>query len=90
VIDEIGEYLEGKGENVSMALDSAVYLVMSHYGISIREVNQLSPPEFDQMFTWAAAAKKKEAEQAADGQRKGQKIESTNYSQRMPFSDGEW
>ena len=66
MIDEIGEYLEGKGENVSMALDSAVYLVMSHYGISIREVNQLSPPEFDQMFTWAAAAKKKEAERPED------------------------
>jgi hypothetical protein len=87
----IERYLsEGKSEDVAMGIDSAIYLVMSHYSISIREVNQLTPSEFDQMFTWAAAVKSLEAKKAAEQQRTGQKIESTDYSQPMPFSEGEW
>ncbi len=73
-----------------MAMDSATYLVMSHYSVSLREVNQLTPSEFDQMFTWAAAVKSLEAKQAAEQQRQGQKVESTDYSRPMPFSDGAW
>jgi hypothetical protein len=73
-----------------MGVDSAMYLVMSHYGISIREVNQMTPAEFDQMFTWAAAAKSLEAKQAKEQQRKGERVESTDYSRPMPFSEGSW
>lgn len=71
-----------------MAMDSAVYFVMRHYSLSLREVHYLTPSEFDQMFTWAAAATAHEAKQQKEAQRKGQKVESTDYGSPMPYSEG--
>lgn len=74
-----------------MALESSLYFVMKHYGLSLRQIDELSPDEFAMMFTWAAAASAHEAEemdkQSADS-KSAVGVAGTQVGGPMPFSEG--
>lgn len=74
-----------------MALESSLYFVMKHYGLSLVDLDQLSVDEFGLMFTWAAAAAAQEAEemekQTADS-KSSMRVAGTETGRPMPFSDG--
>lgn len=74
-----------------MAIDSALYYVMKHYSLSLKDLDELSQDQFDQMFTWAAAvdaytAEKQEKEMGAS--KSQMKVAGTDGSKPMPFSKG--
>lgn len=74
-----------------MALESSLYFVMKHYGISLRDIDELSPDEFGLMFTWAAAAAAFEAEETQKqiGESKtSMPVAGTDTGGTMPFSEG--
>lgn len=74
-----------------MALESSLYFVMKHYGLSLRDLDQLSIEEFSMMFTWAAAAAAHEAEQAEKqmGESKSSMgVAGTKVGGPMPHSEG--
>jgi len=76
-----------------MLLDSASYFVMKHYSLSLRDLDSLTTDEFNQMFTWAAAAADYEAEKSKEATDKGKsqnavKVGSTDMGKPMPHSEG--
>ena len=81
-----------KQDDVGMALDSTVYFVMQHYSISLREIDSLSMPEFEQMFVWAAAAEQMKAEEmkkaGSSSTANGMPVGKTDVGKPMPFSEG--
>jgi len=46
-----------------MVLDGGVYFVAKHYGISITEVQQMTPEIFEQSFVWGMAQMQIEQEE---------------------------
>ena len=76
-----------------MALESSLYFVMKHYGLSLREIDQLSTEEFSMMFTWAAAAAAHEAElteKQTAASKSSMPVAGTKVGGPMPFSEGKW
>ena len=76
---------------MGMALESASYLVMKTYSLSLRDLDSLSPEEFTQMFTWAAATSKFEADQQKkqmEASNSKQRVAGTDGSKPMPGSEG--
>ena len=74
-----------------MALESSLYFVMKHYGLSLRDLDQLSTEEFSMMFTWAAAVSAHEAEESKKqmGESKSSMpVAGTKVGGPMPFSEG--
>lgn len=74
-----------------MALDSASYYVMKHYSLSLRDLDELTPDEFTQMFTWAAAVDSFSAEQQKEQMGESnskQRVAGTDGSRPMPGSEG--
>lgn len=64
---------------------------MKHYGLSMRDLDQMSADEFEQMFVWAAAAEAVKAEEMdkQNAQSKNaMKVGGTDVGRPMPFSDG--
>ncbi len=78
---------------MGMLLDSAIYFVMRHYSLSLRDVDELSSDEFNQMFSWAAAVAEYEAEKMKEQSDKTNsssavKVGSTDMGKPMPHSEG--
>ena len=74
-----------------MALESASYLVMQHYSLSLTDLSRLTPDQFAQMFCWAAAVKKMEADENEKAMRESnsqQRVANTDGSRPMPGSEG--
>ena len=74
-----------------MAFESASYFVMRHYSLILTDLSSLTPDQFSQMFCWAAAAKKMEAEQHEEAMRESnsqQRVAGTDGSKPMPGSEG--
>ena len=66
---------------------------MKHYGLSLRDIDDLSAEEFGMMFTWAAAASAHEAEQMEKqtGESKSSMgVAGTKVGGPMPHSEGSW
>ena len=84
----------GDGGGVDMALDAAMYFVMSHYHIGPSELSKITSKGFTQMFTWAVATEQIKAEQMEEavgdmpnaGGNETHKISSTSMN-KMPFSE---
>jgi len=74
-----------------LSLESTIYFVMKHYGLSLRDLDDLTTDEFSMMFTWAAAATAHEAEQV-DKQTADSKssmgVAGTQVGGPMPHSEG--
>tara|TARA_R100000808_G_scaffold5264_1_gene16138 strand:- start:10150 stop:10407 length:258 start_codon:yes stop_codon:yes gene_type:complete len=78
-------------DDVTLVVDAGVYMVMKHYSLSLRDIDSLSMDEFGQMFSWAVAAKKIEAEEmdkAVDGAKSGARVAGTDVGGPMPHSEG--
>jgi len=76
-----------------LALDSSVYFVMKHYGLSLKDIDDLSTEQFSTMFTWAVAVSTHEAEEAEKENRQSQssmQVAGTKMGGPMPHSDGSW
>ena len=74
-----------------MAFESASYLVMEHYSLSLTDLSSLTEDQFSQMLCWAAAAKKMEAEANDKAMRESnsqQRVAGTDGSKPMPGSEG--
>ena len=77
-----------------MALDAAMYFVMSHYHIGPSELAKITTEGFTQMFTWAVATEQIKGEQIEEtmgdipnaGGKETHKIKSTSMN-KMPFSE---
>ena len=46
--------------DLELAIEMRVYVVAKHYGISIKEVHEMSPQQFAQSFAWAMVGRKEE------------------------------
>jgi len=46
--------------DVELATEMRVYVVAKHYGISIKEVHEMTPQQFLQSFAWAMVGRKEE------------------------------
>lgn len=78
---------------MGMAVDSATYYVMKHYSLSLRDIDSLSPSEFSQMFTWAAAADAHQAEETkkqTESSNSKMPVAGTAVGTPMPFSKESW
>ena len=76
-----------------MNIDSAMYFVMKHYSISLREIDSLSPSEFEMMFTWAAAVEEHQAEQQkkqTESSNSKMPVAGTSVGTPMPYSKESW
>jgi len=76
-----------------LSLDSTVYFVMKHYGLSLRDIDNLSAEEFGMMFTWAAANSVYEAEEMEkqnEGSKSSMPVAGTKVGGPMPHSDERW
>ena len=74
-----------------MAVESATYLVMSHYSLGLQDIAELTPGGFSMMFTWAAATLRHQSEMQKDESAKAQskvRVGSTDTSRPMPHSEG--
>lgn len=74
-----------------MALESTVYFVMKHYGLSLRDLDDLTTDEFSMMFTWAAAASAHEAEEMEKKTAQSKSsmgVAGTQMGGPMPYSEG--
>ena len=49
--------------DISFMMDSSVYFVAKHYGLSIPEVRAMTEQEFEDSFVFAAAAERIKAEE---------------------------
>jgi len=83
---------DGDG-GVDMAMDAAMYFVMSHYHIGPSELAKLSPSGFAKMLSWATATEQVKAEKLEEkmsempsGDGETHRISSTRMD-RMPFSE---
>lgn len=78
---------------MEMALQSATYYVMKHYSLSLRDIDSLSPAEFTQMFTWAAAADAHQAEEQrkqTESSNSRAPVAGTGMGEPMPYSQERW
>jgi len=76
-----------------LSLDSSIYFVMKHYGLSLRDIDELNSEEFSMMFTWAAAVSAHESEEMdkqSEGSKSSMQVAGTKVGGPMPFSDGSW
>ena len=88
-INDIIKFLDGGKEDVGLALEFPIYLVMSHYHLGPKDLEGVSLEGFSLMFRWAMAHKQVEAEQMKDmDTAESTPIESTSMSKPMPFSEG--
>jgi hypothetical protein len=84
---------EDEGD-IGLAMDAAMYFVMSHYHIGPSELSKLSPAGFGQLFSWATATEQVKAEKMEEqmgdapnaGGKERHKIKSTSMN-KMPFSE---
>lgn len=88
------DYLKREDDSdVGMVIDSAIYFVMKHYSLSLRDIDSLSPAEFDMMFTWAAAVEEHQAEQhrkQTESSNSKAPVAGTSMGTPMPYSKESW
>tara|TARA_R100000008_G_scaffold85027_1_gene73894 strand:+ start:1079 stop:1336 length:258 start_codon:yes stop_codon:yes gene_type:complete len=75
-------------QNFQLMIDSSIYFVATHYKISIPDVLSMSPDEFEQSFTWAAASKMVESDEIdkANAEIKGgTRVGSTSAGEPFPY-----
>lgn len=89
-INDIIKFLDGGKEDVGLALEFPIYLVMSHYHLGPKDLDDVSLGGFSLMFRWAMAQKQIEAEQMQEGSTSAEtmRIDSTNIGSPMPHSEG--
>ena len=78
---------------MGMNIDSAIYFVMRHYSLSLREIDSLSTEEFEMMFCWAAAVTEHEGEQQrkqTESSNSKMGVAGTDMGAPMPFSKESW
>tara|TARA_Y100001973_G_scaffold61948_1_gene91001 strand:+ start:2671 stop:2949 length:279 start_codon:yes stop_codon:yes gene_type:complete len=46
--------------DLELSLEMQAYIVAKHYSISIKEVQEMTPQQFYQSYTWAMVARKEE------------------------------
>ncbi len=66
---------------------------MKHYGLGLRDIDDLTADEFSMMFTWAAAASAHEAEEMekqSAGSKSSMGVAGTKVSGPMPYSEERW
>lgn len=71
-------------EDVVIQTEMWGYIVAKHYGISLKEVSEMSPDVFRQSFTWALVGRKQEEKemkrQSQEASSGGQETVSLDYS----------
>ena len=78
---------ETEQQNIHLMIESSIYFVAKHYGISIPDVLSMSIDDFEQSFVWASAMKTIEGEQiesATKDVKGGTRIQTTKAGQAFP------
>jgi len=89
-VTEIYDFItrETEQQNIHLMIESSIYFVAKHYGISIPDVLSMSIDDFEQSFVWASAMKTIEGEQiesATKDVKGGTRIQTTKAGQAFPY-----
>ena len=71
--------------DIPFILDSAIYFVAKHYGISIADVRRMSEEDFEDSFVFAAAAERIKAEEIDKATKDAKSGTDVGPSKGQPF-----
>ena len=72
-------------DNISFMMDSAIYFVAKHYGLSIPEVRAMSEEEFEDSFVFGAAAERVKADEMEKATKDAKSGTQGGPSKGQPF-----
>jgi len=72
-------------EDISLQMELWAYIVAKHYGISLKEVHEMTPETFQQSLTWALVGRKQEEKEM-----KRQRQQANSGGQETVTLDYSW